>query len=275
MPLPDLSTVGLFALGLVGAGIAAGLIAGLLGVGGGIVVVPVLFHVFTALGLDESVRMPLAVGTSLATIVPASIRSVASHRKRDAVDAVLLRRWFMPLVVGVFLGSAAATVIGGRGLTAVFAVMALVVAAYMAFGHEKWQLGETVPEGAGRLALAGSIGFFSTLMGIGGGTFGVPALTLFGTPIHRAVGTSSGLGVIIGVPGTIGFILAGWHAPLLPPFSIGYVSLLGLALITPATWLAVPWGAALAHRLSRKALRRAFAVFLALTSLRMFIGLLT
>jgi uncharacterized membrane protein YfcA len=271
----DMTELLLFAGGLMLAGLGGGVIAGLLGVGGGIVIVPVLYHIFTALGLDESVRMPLAVGTSLATIIPASIRSNVSHQKRGAVDFAVLRSWLPPVVGGVILGSIVARIIGAHGLTIVFATLALVVAVYMAVGREDWRLGEKLPDGAGRIGIAGAIGFFSTLMGIGGGTFGVPTMTLFGMPIHKAVGTSSGLGLMIGIPGTIGFILSGLHAPLRPPFSLGYVSLLGLALITPATWISVPWGAELAHRLSRKALMRAFAIFLALTSLKMFIGVFT
>jgi len=265
----------LFAAGLVLAGLFSGVIAGLLGVGGGIVIVPVLYHFFSVLGIDESVRMPLAVGTSLATIIPASIRSNATHRKKGAVDDALLRSWLLPVVGGVIAGSLVARIIGGHGLTLVFATLALVVAAYMAFGKEAWRLGTALPQGLGRIAIAGSIGFFSTLMGIGGGTFGVPTMTLFGMPVHRAVGTSSGLGLIIGIPGTLGFILSGWDVAHRPPFSLGYVNLMGLALIVPATWLSVPWGVDLAHRLSRKALSRAFAVFLGATSIKMFIAVFT
>lgn len=271
----DVQTLLLLALGLGGAGLVGGVTAGLLGVGGGIVIVPVLYHVFTALGLDPSVRMPLAVGTSLATIIPASIRSNAGHRKKGAVDMELLRAWLVPIICGVLAGAVVARLIGGKGLTLVFACLALIVAAYMAVGRDDWRLGAQLPKGAGGAAIASTIGFFSTLMGIGGGTFGVPTMTLFGMPVHRAVGTSSGLGLIIGIPGTIGFIVSGWDIPLRPAFSLGFVNLLGFALITPATWLAVPWGVELAHRLSRTALSRAFALFLALTSLRMFIGMLS
>jgi uncharacterized membrane protein YfcA len=263
----------MFAIGLLFAGLAGGVIAGLLGVGGGIVIVPVLYHVFSSLGLDEAVRMPLAVGTSLATIIPASIRSNSGHQKRGAVDMALLKSWAPAVIGGVLAGTIVARLIGGQGLTLVFAVLALIVATYMAFGRADWRLGPQPPQGTGKITMAGGIGFFSTLMGIGGGTFGVPLMTLYGMPVHRAIGTSSGLGLLIGVPGTIGFMLSGWGAPHLPPFSLGYVSLLGFALITPATWISVPWGVELAHRLSRRALSRAFAIFLAATSIRMFIGL--
>lgn len=267
----DALSLAQFAAGLVLAGVAGGIIAGLLGVGGGIVVVPVLYHVFSGLGVEQSACMPLAIGTSLATIVPASIRSNSNHRKKGAVDVVLLKSWAPTLIAGVLGGSAVATFIGGQGLTVIFATLALIVAAYMAFARAEWRLSAEMPTGLAKGAIAGGIGFFSTLMGIGGGTFGVPIMTLFGVPVHRAVGTSSGLGIIVGLTGTIGFILSGWSVPHLPPLSLGYVNLLGFLLITPATWLTVPWGVDLAHRLSRRTLSRAFALFLALTSLRMFI----
>ena len=264
----------ILALALALSGLVAGFVAGLLGVGGGIVVVPVLFHVFTALAIDESVRMHLAVGTSLATIVPTSLRSTLAHRARNAVDGALLRGWAPYLVAGVIAGSLLASAMGGRGLTLIFAVVALLVAGHFAFGREDWRFAAKPPEGLARAGLTGGIGFVSTLMGIGGGTLGVPLLTLFGMPIHRAVGTAAGVGLIISVPGTLGFIAAGWDAPLKPPLSLGYVSLIGFALMTPLMVLAAPWGAALAHRLSRKALGLAFALFLVLTSLRMFASLI-
>lgn len=269
------AALGAFAAGLMAAGLLGGLLAGLLGVGGGIVVVPVLFHVLSALGLDESIRMPVAVGTSLATIIPTTLRAVSGHRAKGAVDDAILRQWAPAMIVGVVLASLSAEVIGGRGLTLIFAVMALLVALNLGFGRESWRLGAALPGGPGRAALAGGIGYVSTLMGIGGGTFGVTAMTLYGVPIHRAVGTAAGLGLIISIPGTAGFLLAGLDAQGLPPFSLGYVNLLGFALIVPSTILATPWGVELAHRLSRTALRRAFAVFLALTSARMFWEVLT
>lgn len=260
----------LFALALLAAGVVAGILAGLLGVGGGIVIVPVLFHLFTLLNIDDSVRMHMAVGTSLATIIPTSIRSMLSHRQKGAVDESILRAWAAPILVGVIVGTFAADRASGQTLTLIFAVIALAVAVNMAYGREEWRLGEGLPQHSGRWALAGSMGFFSTLMGIGGGTFGVTAMTLYGVAIHRAVGTAAGLGLLISVPATIGFILSGSGVPLRPPLSIGYVNLLGFALIVPATVLAAPLGVRLAHRLDRTTLRRAFAVFLALTSIRMF-----
>lgn len=264
----------LLAGGLALTGVVAGVMAGLLGVGGGIVIVPVLYHVFSFLGIDEAIRMHLAVGTSLATIVATSSRSLRAHREKGAVDTELLKQLGLPIIAGVLAGTLMAGVAGGRALMAVFAIVALIVSAHMAFGRESWRIAETFPSGAMRTVIGIAIGWISVLMGIGGGTLGVPILSLYNIPIHRAVGTATGFGLIIAIPGTLGMIVNGWGAPDLPPFSLGYVNLIGFALIVPTTVLAAPWGAGIAHAISRPALRRAFAGFLALTSLRMILDLI-
>lgn len=258
---------------LLASGLVAGFVAGLLGVGGGIVLVPVLFHVFTELGIDPQVRMHLAVGTSLSTIIFTAWRSVGAHRAREAVDDALLRAWIAPVLAGVLLGSASASALGGPVLMTLFAVIGLAVALHMAFGSERWRLAGLPPGGAARRALGAAVGFFSVLMGLGGGTLGVPVFTLLGVPIQRAVGTAAGLGLIIAIPGAAGFVIAGLGVPGRPPLSLGYVNAVGLALIASATMLAAPWGARLAHAVPRTALRRAFALFLAFTSLRMLLQL--
>jgi len=265
----DLMSLLPYALGLMGAGLFAGVLAGLLGVGGGIVVVPALYHIFTALNVDPAVIMHLCVGTSLATIIPTSIRSTRAHHAKGAVDFALWRRWAPFVLAGGLLGTVAASFAGGKQLTGLFAMIALVMSAYLAFGREDWKWRDGLPGTAGQGLMATVIAFFSVMIGIGGGTFSVPALTLFGYPIHRAVGTSAGIGILIAVPGTLGFILDGLNNPDLPPLSLGYVSLLGLAILIPTTVYAAPWGVALAHRLPRLILRRAFAGFLALTAARM------
>jgi uncharacterized membrane protein YfcA len=277
MPLDphSLATLWPFALGLLFAGVCAGTLAGLLGVGGGIVIVPVLYNVFTSLGIDEGVRMHLAVGTSLATIIPTSIRSMSAHAKRGAVDFELLRAWGPPMFIGTLIGTAVAGLVSGEVLTGVFATVAIVVALNFAFGREEWRIGKELPrKGVGGYALSGGIGGLSAMMGIGGGTFGVTTMSLFGYPIHKAVATSSGLGLIISIPGTIGLILSGWGAQHLPPASLGYVSLLGFVLITPTTVLMAPVGVRFAHALPKKRLIQAFSLFLAITSIRMFYGLI-
>ncbi|WP_247873866.1 sulfite exporter TauE/SafE family protein [Azospirillum sp. TSH58] len=260
--------------GLLLAGGFAGLAAGLMGVGGGIVIVPVLYHLFTALGVDEAVRMHVAVGTSLATIIATSLTSLRAHRRRGAVDGELLRAWGPAIFLGVLAGTAVAGVVRGPVLTAVFAAMAVLVTLHMLFGKADWRIADGLPSGAPRQGLAGGIGMMSAMMGIGGGTLSVPILTLFGYPIHRAVGTAAALGFIIGVPGTVGFVLTGWNVPGRPDFSLGYVNLLGLALILPASMAMAPLGARLAHSLDTRVLRRVFALFLGLTAARMIYGLL-
>jgi uncharacterized membrane protein YfcA len=261
-----------FAAGLLFAGFCAGVIAGLLGVGGGIVVVPVLFHIFSALGIDPTIKMHLAVGTSLATIIPTAITSARAHHSHGAVDMDLLRRWAPAMALGVIAGIAVAGLVKGPVLTKVFAVVALLVAGNMAFRRDGSPFAEHLPALPFQYGLAALIGGFSAVMGIGGGTLAVPILTAFATPIRRAVGTAAALGLIIAVPGSIGFVFAGWNHAALPPASLGYVNLIGVGLITPATMLTAPFGVRLAHRISTAGLRKAFAAFLFLTSIRMLMG---
>lgn len=256
------------------AGLAAGVLAGLLGVGGGIVIVPVLFVLFPFLGIEEGLRMHLAVGTSLATIIPTSIMSMRAHHARGAVDWALLKSWAVAIAVGVLAGTALGAYANGWVLTAVFAVVAVVVAINMAFRKDGMVLAQTLPDGVARQTMGAVIGLFSVMMGIGGGTLTVPLLSAFNVPMRRAVGTASAIGLIIAVPGTLGFIVSGLDVAGLPPFSLGYANLAGFALIVPATMIAAPWGARIAHAIDPVLLRRAFALFLFLASLRMFWSLL-
>ena len=261
--------LGTFALGLVLAGIVGGLVAGMLGVGGGIVIVPVLYHVLDLMGIDPGVRMHIAVGTSLATIIPTSFSSTRSHDKKGAVDWELLRRWAVPMVVGVLIGSAVSGFVRGQALALFFACVALPVAVHLAFFGETKRLSDHLPTGLGGMLLPAGIGGVSTMMGIGGGTVGVPAMTLCGVPIHRAVGTAAAFGFLISIPGTIGSIIGGWGAHGLPPYSLGYVNLLGFVLIAPASYFMAPFGAQLAHMTDRGRLRMLFAGFIAITAARM------
>lgn len=271
--LLDPYSFAMLGVALLGVGIIAGLIAGLLGVGGGLVVVPVLFYVFTTLGVPEDVRMHVAVGTSLATIIATSYRSIGAHRKRGAVDDALLRSWGPGIFIGVLVGTSIAGFVKGPVLTAVFGTVGAVVALHMAFGRDHWRIGNSLPTGAPKHLLGGMIGTVSAMMGIGGGTLSVPSLTLFGYPIHKAVGTAAAIGFIIGIPGTIGFMIAGLGVEGRPPLSLGYVNLLACALILPTSMVFAPVGAQLAHRLNRVWLRRAFALFLGLTAVQMFYSL--
>lgn len=260
---------------MLGAGIAAGLLAGLLGVGGGIVIVPVLYHLLTLMEIPEAVRMHIAVGTSLMVIVPTAFVSSRSHARRGAVDGALLKSWGPAILVGVLIGTAIAGQVGGRVLTAVFAVVALLIAANMIFRSRATTLVDGFPNAVVKTGLGALIGGFSAMMGIGGGTLSVPILTAVGYEARRAVGTAAAIGLIIAIPGAIGFILSGLGAEGRPPFSVGYVNLLGAAVIVPMTILAAPWGARLAHAIPQRALKIAFGCFLLITSARMFYDLLS
>ena len=265
------SQLALLGATLLAAGLVAGVLAGLLGVGGGIVVVPVLYHGFSQLGVDPDVRTHVAVATSLATVAVTALRSARLHHERGVVDTQILAAWGPAIVAGSVLGTAVVAALGGRALTGVFGTVALLVALHMAFGRESWRIADAPPSGPARWPLAGAVGFVSVMMGLGGGTVGVPTLTLLGVPMRRAVGTAAGLGSAIAVPGAIGLALAGIGAAGRPPGCIGYLNLFGFALIAPTTWLAAPLGARFAHAVSQRTLRLGFAFFLALVSLRMLV----
>lgn len=257
------------ALALLAAGAVTGVLAGLFGVGGGAVMVPVLYQLFALIGVPEEVRMHLSVGTSLAVIIPTSIRSFRGHLKRDAVDMETLKRWAVPVVVGVVLGSLIAAYVSSAALKGVFAVVATLNGLKLLIGRDDWRLGDAMPGTIGHGAYGLGIGVLSALMGIGGGVFGNMVMTLYNRPIHRAIATSAGLGVLISIPGALGYVWAGWpKMSLLPPFSLGYVSLIGAALIIPTSvWLA-PLGVKLAHGFSKRRLEIAFGLFLMLVGLR-------
>ncbi len=259
-----------FAAAMLLTGAIGGLLAGLLGIGGGIVIVPVLDTVLSLYGTDPAIRMQVAVATSLATIIPTSISSSRAHHRRRSVDTELVRRWAVFVLAGSLAGAFIAAGVHSRTLSLVFAVMALLIATKMILPLDGRTLAQSVPRGPFMPIVPALIGGLSSMMGIGGGTLSVAILTLFNEPIHRAVGTAALFGLAISLPGTIGFIVAGYGDARLPPFSLGFVNLLGFALIAPATWLAAPAGAALAHRLSRRHLSLIFGLFLVLVSARMF-----
>lgn len=257
------------AIAMLGTGVIAGILAGLLGVGGGIVVVPVLELVLGMLGVPVDVRMHIAVGTSLAVIIPTSIASARAHHSRGAVDVELAKRWAVFILIGAVIGIVIASQVGGVVLSTVFGIVALLVAIKMTIPLDEKTLADKVPGGFVAGLIPTTIGTISTMMGIGGGTLTVPALTLMSTPIHRAVGTSALFGLLISIPGAIGFIIAGWGNEFLPAGSLGFVNVLGLVLIAPVTVLAAPLGAKIAHALSRRHLSLVFGLFLLLVSVRM------
>ena len=250
------------------AGALSGVLAGVFGVGGGALMVPVLFEVFGFMGVADSARMPLAVGTSLAIIIPTSIRSYRSHHARGAVDDTLLRAWAVPIVLGVVLGAAIARYAPGMVMQAVFVVVAGVNAVKLLSGTKRWDIADEMPAGIALKGYGGAIGLLSSLMGIGGGQIANIIMTLHGRPIHQAVATSAGIGVLISVPGAIGYVLAGLGRADLPPDALGFVSILGLVLFAPTTVMTANLGVRLAHAMERRTLEVAFGLFLAVVCLR-------
>ena len=254
------------------SGAVAGVLAGLFGIGGGVIIVPVLEFVLGLLGVDAAIRMHVAVATSLATIIPTSIASARAHRQRDAVNVDIVRRWSGFVLGGSVLGVLIADRLHGQHLALVFATLALLVALKMVFFPGSRNLANDIPRRAWVPLIPTAIGASSSMMGIGGGTFSVMTLTLFNEPVHRAVGTAALLGLVISVPGTAAFVAAGWGDPRLPTGSIGYLNLIAFACIAPATVLAAPVGARIAHAFRPRVLTVAFGVFLLLAAVRMFAG---
>jgi uncharacterized membrane protein YfcA len=262
------------ALAIVIGGVITGILAGLFGIGGGAVIVPVLYEVFRVLGVPDEVRMQLCLGTSLAIILPTTIRSYLTHREKGLVVPGVLRLWALPAVIGVACGAAIAVFAPASFFKLAFVVIATFIASKFMFAGDRWNLGSELP-GAVPMTLYGfTIGLAGSLMGVSGGSLSNIVLTLYGKSIHNAVATSAGLGVPITIVGAIGYILAGLpHHALLPPFSLGFVSLIGVAVMAPVSSLTAPYGARLAHRLSRRTLEIAFASFLLLISLRFLVSL--
>ena len=272
----DATIAGLLALtaAIVAAGLVTGLLAGLFGIGGGAVIVPVLYEVFRLSGVPEAVRMQLCLGTSLAIIVPTTLRSYRAHRARGLVLDQVVRAWTAPAVVGVALGSAAAALAPAGLFKAAFAAIAGLIAAKLLVGRQSWSLGSDLP-GPGGMRLCGFlVGLGSSVMGISGGSLVTMILTLYRKTIHQAVATASGLGVPITIAGTLGYTLAGLpYRAQLPPLSVGFVSAIGVVMIAPVSSAVAPYGARLAHRLPRRWLEIAFGLFLLLTALRFLASL--
>jgi uncharacterized membrane protein YfcA len=254
---------------VVASGALGGLLAGLLGVGGGIVIVPVLDAALELAGVPSSAALHIAVATSMATIIPTSVSSSRSHAKRGSVDFALMKRWSVPIVIGSLAGSLAAARMDARILAAVFGCVALAAALKMLLPLDHVVLRRTIPGGIGGAIIPAIIGAVSAMMGIGGGTLSVPTMTLCGEPVHKAVGTAALTGLWISVPATAGFLLSPAADAAGMPLTIGYVSLLGFAIIAPVSWAIAPLGVRLAHSLDRRRLSASFGVFLTLVAARM------
>jgi uncharacterized membrane protein YfcA len=267
--MTDIASLAPMIATLLAVGAFAGLIAGLLGVGGGIVLVPAFYHVFANIGYASPELMQVCLATSLATIIVTSARSVLSHHKKGMVEWQILRQWAPGIAVGAVLGVLVVAQLRTPTLQAIFGVLAFTVALYMAFGRAEWRLGSVMPGARVRAALAPAIGFLSVLMGIGGGSFGVPLMTLHGVPIHRAVATAAGFGITIALPSVMAFLAV--PVASAPPYTFGAVNLPAFLLVISMTLFTAPWGAALAHRLNPRPLKRIFAVFLAVVALNMLV----
>jgi uncharacterized protein len=262
-------------LAVAAAGVVTGLLAGTFGVGGGAVIVPVLYEIFRILEVPEAVRMQLCIGTSLAIIVPTAVRSYRAHRARGMVILRVLRAWRLPAVAGVAVGCIAAAVAPGSLFKVAFVLIAGVIAGKLLAGREDWVLSDRLPGRLGMTAWGSLVGLASALMGISGGSLATIVLTLYAKPIHNAIATSAGLGVPITIAGTLGYVLAGLpHQSELPPLSIGFVSVIGIALIAPISSYVAPLGARLAHALPRRRLEIAFGLFLLVASARFVVSLL-
>ncbi|MEL6374537.1 MAG: sulfite exporter TauE/SafE family protein [Pseudomonadota bacterium] len=257
---------------LLAAGIATGFISGLLGIGGGGILVPVLFEVFGALGVAEDVRMHLSVGTALCVILPTSLRSFLSHRAKGSVDTAVVQQMAFWVVAGVVAGSVIARFADASALKVVWIVVGAFLAIMFGFGRSDWRLGTTLPGSPALQAYGVVVGTLSTLMSVGGGAFITMMMTLYGRPMLQALGTASGFGPLVAIPGVLGFAWAGWGAANLPPFSVGYVNLLGAGIVVVASVVTAPLGVRLAHGIDRRTLEIAFAAFLAIVVVRFIVN---
>src|SRR5215210_1812039 len=269
------SELALLAAAIAGAGVLTGILAGLFGIGGGAIIVPVLYEVFRILGVPDDVRMQLCVGTSLAIIVPTNLRSYLTHRARNLVLPAVVRLWAVPAVLGVAVGSVAAAFAPAFVFKIAFALIAGFIAFKLLFGREHWRIGNDLPGSLVMRFYGFFVGLCGSLMGVSGGSTSNIILTLYGKSIHQAVATSAALGIWISIAGTVGYVLAGLpHQAQLPFGSVGFVSLLGVVLMAPVSSLTAPYGARLAHVLSRRRLEVAFGIFLLLASARFIASLI-
>jgi uncharacterized protein len=254
---------------ILAGGVVTGVLAGLFGIGGGGIIVPVLYEVFGVLHVPDSVRMQLCIGTSLAIIVPTTVRSYLGHKAKGAVLPQVIRAWTLPAIAGVVIGSITAWFAPSAVFKIAFVSFAAMISAKMLFAGDRWNIGKELP-GRGLLSLYGFItGLLSSMVGVSGGAVSNAVLTLYGQPMQRAVATSAGIGVPITIVGAVGYAIAGWpHVAQLPPLSVGFVSVIGFALMAPVSSYATGYGVRLAHWLPRRKLEIGFGIFLMLVSLR-------
>ena len=254
---------------ILAGGVVTGILAGLFGIGGGGVIVPVLYEVFGVIHVPDALRMQLCIGTSLAIIVPTTVRSYVGHKKRGAVIPQVLRIWTLPAIVGVLIGSVTASFAPGAVFKIAFVMFTAFISAKMLFAGDRWNLGDKLP-GRALMSVYGLVtGLFSSLVGVSGGAVSNAVLTMYGQPMQRAVATSAGIGVPITVVGAVGYAIAGWpHIHELPPLSFGFVSVIGFVLMAPVSSYMTGYGVRLAHWLPRRKLEIGFGLFLMIVSLR-------
>ena len=256
-------------IGLLITGVIGGLIAGLFGVGGGIVIVPILFWIFTSLSFPNEILMHMAIGSSLATIIPTSISSARAHYHRGSIEIDIIKKWAPGIFLGAIIGGLSGKYFSVNELKYLFASIAFLVALNMFF-KEPLRLGNNFPKSRLlNIIMSSLIGLVSSLMGVGAGTLGVPALVALSVPIHKAIGTAAALGLFIAVPATLGLAFSGFNVPNRPPMSIGYVNLIAFFIMFPLTVFFAPVGVKLAHRINQRALKSIFGVFLIITSIKM------
>ena len=258
-----------FIIGLLVTGVVSGVAAGLLGIGGGAIIVPALAAALGWLGFDSDVVQHVAVGTSLAIIIPTGIASARAHHKRGAVDVEILKLWAPVVAATTFIGGLLAGFFTGDVLRIVFGVMAFFIAANILLPFQERLMGHLRNSPLTHRISAAVVGFISALMGVGGGSLSVPTIHAFGATMHKAVGTGAAIGVFIALAGTLGFIISGWSVVGRPPLSLGYINVGALVLVGVTAALCAPIGAALAHRLQQRTLKVTFAVFLILTGANM------
>ena len=279
----DLTELVELALLLIAVGALSGFLAGLFGIGGGAILVPVFYECFRLAGVPVEVRMPLCIGTSLAVIIPTSISAFRAQYLRGAVDMAVLKRWWLPILIGVLAGTITARYAPERLFKYVFVAVAWSATLRLWFARDGWKLGDDMPKGVVMRVYGFIIGILATLMGVGGGLFSNLLMTFYGRPIHQAVATSSALAVLISIPGAIGYVYAGWPVAarfpdvlaLQVPFALGYVSLIGAILVMPTTLVTAPLGVKVAHALSKRALEMAFGAYLFIVGGRFVISLLS
>ena len=260
---------------IVAAGVVVGILAGLFGIGGGAVIVPVLYEVFRQLNVPEDLRMQMCIGTSLAIIVPTTVRSYYEHKRRGAVIGHVVRLWALPAALGVAAGSVVAAFAPSALFKLVFVVFALVIAYRMFVADPSKAAQKELPGRAALLGYGALTGLVASLVGVSGGSVSNAVLIHYGRSMQQAVATSAGVGVPITIAGTIGYAAAGWtYLAALPPFSVGFVSLIGFALMAPVSSFTASYGVRLAHWLPRRKLQLAFACFLLLVAARFAISLL-